>query len=171
MRPLPLRPGPAPARTRSGVVATAPSATGIDGHVGWGRFTVFAIPIVPVYVTGDANAEVMAQVRDALVKAGYKPTTGAPGKGKVLTCHVEKISYNNYTWLFPIVPTWGSITLRTNLSSGGNVLWSHQSSGSGSTFNFFDGYTSANSKAMTEALNDMVTAFAGDDFNAALTRR
>lgn len=159
-----------PASPRSGVVATAASATGVDGKVGWGRFTAFAIPVVPVNVNGDANAQTMAHVHDALKTAGYEIRRGNPGKGKVLTCTVEKMRYNNYTYLFPIVPTWGKVILRTDLTSNGQVVWSQQFKGSGFTFNFTAGYTIANGKAMTKALNEMVIAFSSDEFHSALTR-
>lgn len=160
----------APATVRSGVVTTAAKATGAETRAGWATLTVFAIPIVPIYVEGDANGAVMNQVHDALRKAGYTPRTGAVGTGKVLVCRVERLKYRNYTWFFPIVPTWGSATLRVELLSNGAPVWAKTFTGSGSTLNFANGYTASNRRAMTKVGNQMVDAFASDEFHAALNR-
>ncbi|MBL9130970.1 MAG: hypothetical protein JNG86_07215 [Verrucomicrobiaceae bacterium] len=157
-----------PAVRRSGAVSTALAATGIDGRVGWGTFTAFFIPIVPVHVEGDGNRAVMSFVNEALKKAGYDVRGGGSG-GKVLQCDAN-LSYWNYTWLFPIVPTWGSSALNVSLVENGQVLWSKKFKGRGATLNFFNGYTSSNRQAMTKVLNEMVDAFASDDFRAALGR-
>lgn len=162
----------APSAPRTGVVTTAPSSTGlvIDDRVGWGTLSIFAIPVAPVFIEGDGNAKTMAMVQDALRKAGYEVRTGSPGKGKVLTCHVEKIKYCNYTYLFPIVPTWGGVTLKTELTSNGTAIWTRSYKGAGSSLNFFDGYSGSHSMAMTKVLNQMVADFASDSFQQALTR-
>lgn len=160
-----------PATPRTGAVSTAPRATGIDGRVGWGTFTCFFIPIVPIHVQGDGNAAVMNAVRDSLKKAGYDVRTGAPGGGgnKTLTCNVE-LSYHNYTYFFPPVPTWGGADIKLTLLSGDREVWSRDFSGRGITLNFTDGYTISNRQAMTKICNQMVDAFASDEFHAALTR-
>ena len=160
-----------PAVARSGSVTTAPSASGIDGRVGWGTFTCFFIPIVPVHVEGDGNAAVMAAVRDSLKKAGYDVRSGSPGPGggKALTCKVESMSYFNYTYFFPLVPTWGGAEIKVALLSGDREVWTREFSGRGITLNFTNGYTIANRQAMTKVCNQMVDAFASDEFHAALT--
>ena len=165
-----------PANARSGVVGYERLSDGLDGKVGWGRFTVFAIPIVPIYITGDDSdgaEQLMLQIRDALEQAGYRASVVSSGaaSGPVLRCNVQKFEYMNYTWVFPIVPTWGSIQLTTSLvGPDGRILWTRSFSGSGSSLNFFNGYTSAAKKSMNQILNPMVEAFAAHDFYAALTQ-
>jgi hypothetical protein len=171
-----LRHGPldAPARQYSDSIAMSQRSEGIDGKVGWGRGTVFYIPIVPVYIDGDGNEKVMEQVRDALQQVGYKVSfvgVGTAAPGPVLKCQVRQFWFNNYTWLFPLVPTWGSIKLTATLvSPSGAVLWAGSFSGSGFTLNFADGYSTAANEAMTTILNDMVAAFSSDEFHRALTQ-
>jgi hypothetical protein len=146
---------------------------GADGRVGWGRGTIFAIPVVPIYVEGQGNEEVMKEIQAALTQVGYHVQVvenGTPVSGKVLVCQVERFKFNNYTWLFPIVPTWGSIELKASLVGGNQqVVWTRDFNGSGSTFNFTDGYTSSAKTSMTEILNQMVGAFSSDEFHNALT--
>ncbi len=145
---------------------------GIDGRVGWGRFTVFYIPLIPIHITGDDNAEVASQIQTALEKAGYSVTSAAPESersGPVLRGDVETFWFNNYTWFFPIVPTWGNIDIKLRLESAdGKSLWSRTFHGGGSTFNFFNGYTIAANEAMNQILNDMVTEFASEDLQRVL---
>ncbi len=164
----------APPRRFTDTVQMARASEGIDGKVGWGRFTVFAIPIVPVYIEGNGNEKVMDQIRDALQQVGYSPAFGSSGvaaTGPVLKCKVNKFWFSNYTWLFPFVPTWGGIELTTNLVlPSGSTVWSRNFSGSGFTANFFNGYTSAANQSMTKILNDMVREFASDEFHRALTQ-
>jgi hypothetical protein len=170
-----------PGRTYSDTIYTSKSATGsadlpkgADGRVGWGRGTLFAIPVVPVHVVGRGNEEVMKGIQVALTEVGYKVQVveaGTPSPGKVLTCQVEKFKFNNYTWLFPIVPTWGGIRLNASLiGADQKVLWTHQFSGSGSTLDFSNGYTSSAKTSMTEILNEMITEFSSDEFHTALTK-
>ncbi len=150
----------------------ANDAEGLDKRVGWGRFTVFAIPIVPIYVVGDDGQEFMLQVRDALELAGYEPIAVEPDKpvdGPVLRCHFGETSFLNYTWLFPLVPTWGSLTVTAELlDADGTSLWSQKFTGDGSTLNFFNGYNSSAKQSVTEILNDMIQSLVAEDFQRAL---
>src|SRR5215475_14606926 len=103
-------------------VRTSRRAEGIDGKVGWTRFTAAAIPVVPVNIDGDGNEQMMDQVRDALRHLGYQPVIAedaAPGSGPLLKCKVEKFWFNNYTWpvIFPFVPTWGDVEVTAMLVS------------------------------------------------------
>ena len=162
-----------PARTYSDPIAVSTRAEGINGRVGWGRVTLFYIPCVPIHIQGDGNEKVMEQVRDALQQAGYRvtpvETTPSPPREPLLKCKVDTFWFNNYTWLAPFVPTWGDIDLTVSLERpGGQVAWQQSFHGHGFSANFFDGYSSAANKAMTEILNQMIDAFAGDDFHNAL---
>lgn len=165
----------APARTYSDQIAVSKRAEGIDGKVGWGRFTVFYIPLVPIYIEGgDGNEQVMEQIRDALRRVGYKiavvdgPATSFPTP--VLHCKVEEFWFNNYTWVFPFVPTWGKIRLTVTLTArDGQAVWSRTFSGDGFTLNFTDGYSIAANESMQKILDDMVREFSGEEFHRVLT--
>lgn len=162
-----------PTQLRSEQLAVSRRAEGIDGKVGWGRFTVFYIPLIPVYITGkDGNEQVMDFVRDGLRRAGYRiTTTEGPTHLSlpVLTCKIEKFWYNNYTWLFPFVPTWGNTHINLALTTNdGRTLWARAFKGSGFTLNFTDGYSIAANESMEEILNEMVREFSSQDFQLAL---
>jgi hypothetical protein len=166
-----------PAQMHSDQVALSRRAEGIDGKVGWGRFSAFYIPLVPVYIEGgDGNAQIMQQIGNALQQAGYKVTVVDGSEPSLptplLKCKVEKFWFNNYTWFFPIVPTWGEVRLTLNLvsSDGGKILWSRSFSGNGSTLNFTNGYSIAANQSMKKILDDMVGAFASDDFHRILSQ-
>jgi hypothetical protein len=164
----------APQRTYTDPIQLSSRSEGINGKVGWGRITVFYIPCVPIHVQGNGNEEVMNQIRDALQQAGYKvnvvETQSSPG-APVLKCKVTNFWFNNYTWLFPFVPTWGNIDLTVSLERpGGQTAWERDFHGHGWSANFFDGYSSAANKAMTSILNEMVVAFGSDDFHRALAQ-
>ena len=165
---------PSPPRTYSDPIAVSSRAEGLEHRVGWGRCTVFYIPCVPIHIQGDASAEVMQQVSDALQRAGYKVTvveTQAPPNTPELKCHVDTFYFNNYTWLFPFVPTWGDIDLTLTLQRGGQPEWTQTFHGHGWSANFFDGYSSASNKAMGEILDQMVSAFGSDQFHNALVQK
>lgn len=173
LKPQTLTP---PAQTYSDQIVVSQRAEGIDGKVGWGRATVFYIPLVPVYINGDGNEKVMAQIRGALEQVGYKVTapddSAAPSATPVLKAKVEKFWFNNYTWFFPIVPTWGEVRVTLSLvSQNGQPLWSRAFSGDGSTFNFTDGYSIAANESMRKITESMMREFAGEEFHRALSQR
>jgi N-acetyl-anhydromuramyl-L-alanine amidase AmpD len=136
---------------------------------------LFAIPIVPIYVTGDGNTEVMNEIQAALTQAGYKVETAedaAAETGKVLVCKVDRFKYNNYTWAFPFVPTWGQTKLDVSLMGPDKgVLWNRQFEGRGTSWLWFAyGYSHAAKSSTTKILNNMVSAFSADEFRAALEK-
>lgn len=163
----------APGETRSGVVTVAEKAQGLDGSkVGWGRITAFAIPVVPIYIKGDESIQMMDNIREALSLAGYEAVTGSGETTENdLTLHavVNRARYSNYTWLIPLVPTWGGMDVSLSLTSNtGDVVWQRDFRGSGFTMNFFDGYNIASRKSMRKILNAMTVAFASEEFYSAL---
>ncbi len=164
---------PSPPRTYSDSIDASSRADGMNWRVGWGRCSVFYIPCVPIHIQGDASAEVMEQVRDALQQAGYKVRVveaQIPASTPELKCNVDTFYFNNYTWLFPFVPTWGDIDMTVSLQRGGQVAWTQSFHGHGWSANFFDGYSSASNEAMAQILADMVQAFATDQFHNALVQ-
>jgi len=143
-------------------------------RAGWGHVSVFWIPIVPIHIEGNSNAEIMAQVHDAVRQVGYQiqiVDNGASVPEPVLSCKVEEFNFHNYTWLFPLVPTWGCIKMRLELVSGGQVLWARTFDHDGMTLNFFDGYTIAARQAMDKILNQMVKELSSEEFHRALTTK
>lgn len=163
-----------PSQTYSDEIGMKKRAEGLEGKVGWGRFTLFYIPIVPVHIEGDGGQVVMEQIRDALQQIGYRVTevnSETTPPGPFLKCKVEKFWFNNYTYFFPLVPTWGEIRLTLSLvSPDEKPLWSRGFSGEGSTLNFFNGYSSAANKSMKKILNALVKEFSSEDFYHALTQ-
>ena len=163
----------APAHRVQGTVATAGTATGMPaGKVGWGRITLFAIPVAPVRVEGDASRETMNFVREALATAGYSVNTleaGARAPGPVLTVAIRQYKFNNYTWLAPLIFTWGRIELEATLKGSDNRdLWKKTYLGKGTSLNITQGFTGSASKCMTRVLNQMVADFTTPAFTAAL---
>jgi hypothetical protein len=179
LKDVPLAGAPA---HRLGALQAPESATGISGRVGWGRVTLFSIPAVPIFVVDGskpsaentradiANRAVMQQVRRALVHAGYEVAPGADGAagGRTLDCNVERFKFNNYTWIVPIVPAWGSARVTVTLrDAGGASLWSQSFEGDGFSLNLFDGFSSAANQSMREILDAMVISFGTPEFRSA----
>lgn len=161
--------------SRSGTINVAEKAEGLDGSkVGWGRITPFAIPIVPIYVQGDESLDLMTNIQEALVLAGYTPHSVVEDRvaadeatGPTLQASVTKKRYSNYTYFAPLIPTWGGMEVTLRLVDAGNVIWSDDFQGGGFTMNFFDGYNIASRESMTELLDAMVIAFDSDEFYSA----
>jgi hypothetical protein len=166
-----IKPPPKPASGE--VKALAPTGFPAD-RVGWGRFTLFSIPIVPIHVNGDGPTALMQYVHEALELSGYHVTdvrNDAPTNGPLLHVEVLRYRFNNYTWLFPIVPTWGRIELKASLVlSDGSSVWDHTFKAKGSTLNFTDGYTIAAAQCTTSIMQQMVNEFSREPFVTALTQ-
>jgi hypothetical protein len=141
-------------RQASGQLAASRTARYMPETVGHGRFTVFAIPVVPVKITnGPGDQLVMDSIRQTLRAAGYNVVDATqPKSAPFLECRVTKFDFNNYTWLFPIVPTWGSINMEIVLSdANGSLLWAHAYHGS--SWNLSFSFNQAVNKAMAEVLD------------------
>lgn len=163
------------AAKRSGSLMVAEKAEGLNGSkVGWGRITVFAIPVVPIYIAGDESIQLMDNISEALRLAGYSTnsedeTTGATSDLR-LVATVHKTRYSNYTWFAPLIPTWGGMDVTLTLvNKEGESRWTKNFVGSGFTFNFFDGYNIASKESMTELLNQMAEAFTEELFYQAVS--
>jgi len=158
-----------PAQSQSGVVSVDAEATGFSGgRVGWARVTLFSIPVAPVHIKGDEASELMDVVRDALNAAGYTIRL-ADSSGPVLKAHVDDIRFNNYTWLAPLIITWGRIGVTLQLEAAtGNILWKESFKESGNSYNISNGFNVAATESVTRLANSMVEAFSSEEFNAAL---
>lgn len=160
-----------PASRQSEVVSVEPQATGFSGgRVGWGRMTLFSIPVAPVHIESDEASDLMGVVRDALTAAGYTTRLAdSQEPGLVLKAHVDNIRFNNYTWFVPLIPTWGSIDVTLRLEAAdGQIHWEKYLESSGRSFNITDGFNVAATRSVTELANSMVEAFSAEEFNTAL---
>ncbi len=161
-----------PATRAQGSIATAATATGMPaGRVGWGRISLFAIPVAPVHVHGDASSETMNFVREALTNAGYSVSTvdnGTSPQGPWLAVNVEQYKFNNYTWLAPLIFTWGSIELDVTLRDASEkVLWQKNYLGKGTSLHITEGFTNSAEKCMTRVLDQMIVDFSSAGFSGA----
>lgn len=166
-QPLAVTPSP----QRSGKVFLAQRAEGVGRQVGWGRFTVFYIPLIPVRVEGDANAKIMETVAEALRISGYEPVHRRTLEGDgtpIVTCKVEEFWFNNYTWLWPWVPTWGDIRLQISVERGGVTKWSRTFSSSGRGNGMIGGFSDAGNAALGQMMDQMARTFVSDDFYGAV---
>jgi hypothetical protein len=162
-----------PVKLTQGNVATAGSATGMPaGKVGWGTISLFAIPVAPVHVEGDASRDTMNFVRDALTTAGYTVSTvetGARAPGPVLTVGINHYKFRNYTWLVPLIFSWGRIELDATLrGADDNVLWTKSYLGKGTSVHITQGFTNSAAKCMTRVLDEMVVDFGTPAFAGAI---
>jgi hypothetical protein len=162
-----------PAKLAQGNVAVAGTATGMPaGKVGWGRITMFAIPVAPVHVQGDMSRDTMSFVRDALTTAGYSvdnAENGVRARGPLLTVGIRQYKFNNYTWLAPLIFTWGRIELDASLrGADDHVLWSKTYLGKGTSVHVTEGFSNSAAKCMTRVLDQMVVDFGTPAFAGAL---
>lgn len=101
-------------------------AYGMPSPIGYGRFSLFAIRTTPIRVSnGDPAKLLMDEFKDALEARGYEVAapTEAPA-APIFECRVRRFEFTNFTWLFPLVFTWGDIELDLALTdSDGNDLW------------------------------------------------
>lgn len=152
-----------------GPMGVAEHAQNMKDRIGWGTFTVFAIPVAPVTVNGEADKELMNQIKDAVVQAGYQvkmvESASAAEGMPVLTCKVEKFGFRNYCWLFPLVLNWGTITLDTSVTApDGKVLWHKTYTGKANGYYSFE---STVNEALTSILNDLSSDLKNADFKGA----
>jgi uncharacterized protein YceK len=149
-----------------GPMGVANHAQNMKDHIGWGTLTIFAIPVAPVTVNGEADTELMNQIKDAVVQAGYQvemvDSASSAGSMPVLSCKVEKFGFRNYTWLFPIVFNWGTIRLDVTITApDGTVLWNKTYTGKGN--GFYDFNPTVN-EALTTLLNELSNDLLNADF-------
>lgn len=140
---------------------------------GWGTFTVFGIPVVPVrYRKGNANEVIMDLVSQALAKSGYavsKTNDSSDVSNPTVRCKVNKLFFHNYTWLFPVIITWGKVNWTLELvNSSGDILWSDKVSAPGFSLHLLLGHSVAAKRALYKLGNRMVKKFTSEEFHQAL---
>lgn len=162
--PLVTTPG-----TDKGSLAVTGRAQNMNNRIGWGTFTVFAIPVAPVTLNGEGDVELMNQIKDAVVQAGYQVQTvdigGAAANMPLLSCNVQKFGFRNYTYFFPLVFNWGTIQLQVSVTSPeGKVLWSKTYTGKGN--GMYD-FNTPVSNALTSILNELSRDLLKADFKSS----
>jgi hypothetical protein len=155
-----------------GPMGVAEHAQNMKDRIGWGTFTLFAIPVAPVTVNGDPDTELMNQIKDAVVQAGYQvkmvESASAAGAMPVLSCKVEKFGFRNYCWLFPLVFNWGTIALDVTITApDGKVLWNKTYTGKANGFYSFE---STVNDALTTILNELSNDLLNADFKSTTNR-
>lgn len=164
---------------RSGKITVDRKATGLSGgKVGWGRLSLFAIPVVPISIRGDESLHIMGSVRTALETAGYnvdKTSAYSVLNAAHLRVHVTKLRFSNYTPFFPVpiplVPTWGIAKVELRLEDrDGAAIWQQEVIGRSSNLKFWDGYNAAARGVMNNLVKNMAKAFASDEFYRASLR-
>ena len=120
--------------------------------------------------------EVVAQVKQALESVGYQVTLvdsthPVPNPSSILKLRINKYYFQNYNWLWPIVPTWGSIALELTIQNpNGKALYHRSFSGSGNSYCLTGecAFEAAMKEALTEVLNKIMEACSGDEFRHAV---
>lgn len=148
----------------------------VGGRIGHATTTVFAAEIGDVTSTAPLTEEVVTQVRQALESLGYQVTLvdsthPVPNPSSILKVRINEFFFTNFNWLWPIVPTWGSIALELTLQNpDGKVLYDKSFSGSGNSYCLTGecAFGAATKEALTEVLNKIVEACSSEEFRQAL---
>jgi hypothetical protein len=162
---------PHPPVEQSGTVRLATRAEGLEGSVGREHASILYIPTKPVRIEGDGDEEVMKTVRLGLEMAGYKVSlqpSSALTAVPLLKCKVDHFWFDNYSWMFPYVATWGDIRLTLLVESTDGVRWTRSFSAHGTAARPYDGFNAAANEAMGAILREMVEAFGTDEFYEAV---
>jgi hypothetical protein len=148
----------------------------VRARIGHATVTVFSIESGDVTSTTPLTEEVVTQVRQAVESLGYQVTLvdsthPVPNPSSILKVRINKYYFQNYTWFWPIVPTWGSIALELTLQNpDGKVLYHRSFSGSGNSYCLTGdcAFGAATKEALTEVLNKIVAACSSEEFRHAL---
>ena len=105
-------------------IVVADRAEKMHTVIGLVHFSLLYLPIAPVKTVGKGEEELMKVIRQTVEHMGYKvysPAQAGQCDGcPVLSVTVSKFSFHDYTWMFPMVITWGKIALEVSVqdSSG-----------------------------------------------------
>jgi len=144
------------------------------GQIGQMTATLFAIPSGSVETTNPVGVEVVMQVKEALESTGYQITLAKapysdPLPANILKVQINEFHFKNYSWFAPLVFTWGDIALKLTLEDHeSKVLFARTFHQSGNSYRPFDGFEVAIKEALTEILNQIVTASSTEEFRRAL---
>jgi hypothetical protein len=159
----------APSGEVEGEVAVKKCAKNMKQEIGWGSFTLFAIPVQKITVEGDADEELMRVIKETVEHVGYTAKVVEQPEDAdcpVICVNVKKFFFYNYTWLAPLVFNWGNIEMEVSVKSPqGETLWSKDYKGSGTGFYHFDPTVNM---ALNKVLNQMVVDLASPEFKKAV---
>lgn len=143
-------------------------------RIGRSTVTVFAFTGGSIHTMRPVEERVVQLIAEALETIGYQvnlvDSPSAVADTPAMNVTIEKFSFQNYTWLWPYVPTWGEIILGVDLRDPkGNVVFEKSFAGSGrsSSMEESGGFLKATREAMTEILEEILTAAVSDEFRIA----
>lgn len=150
----------------------------MGGRIGHATITLFAIESGDVTSTAPLTEEVVMQVKQALESLGYQVTLvdsthPVPNPSSILKVRIDEFYFKNFNWIWPIVPTWGSIALDLTLHNpDGKMVYFKLFRGSGNSFCLTGecAFGAATQEALTEVLNQIVEAGSSKEFRQALRK-
>ena len=145
-------------------------------RIGHATTTLFALESGSVTTTDPVAERVAMQVKHALESIGYQVTLvdsahPVPNPSNTLKVNIKEFYFKNYNWLWPIVPTWGSIELGLTIENpDGKVLYEKSFHGGGTSYCLTGecAFGTATKEAMTEVLNKIVEECSGEEFHHAI---
>jgi len=149
-------------------VAAEEAAKGMPDPIGHGTFTLFAIKVASVTVKGgEGDKAVMNSIKETMKSGGYTVVDSDESEeGPVLEVKVRDFDFTNYTWGFPIVPTWGKIRLEMALvSKDGQTKWRQDYSGG--SWNLWFSFSSAVNRSMAKVLTEFAEDMSKPEFRQA----
>lgn len=147
-----------------------------NGRIGHATMSAFADEIGDLTTTDPITEGVVMQVKQALESIGYQVTLvdsahPIPNSSSILKVNIREFYFKNYNWLWPLVPTCGSIELGLTIENPDRkVLYEKSFRGSGNSYCLTGdcAFGTATKKAMTEVLNKIVEGCSGNEFHQAL---
>jgi hypothetical protein len=147
-----------------------------NGRIGHATMSAFAGEIGDLTTTDPFTEEMVMQVRQALESIGYQVTLvdsahPVPNSSSIVKVRINKFYFQNYNWLWPLVPTFGSIELGLTIENPDRkVLYEKSFRGSGNSYCLTGecAFGAATKEAMTEVLNKIVEGCSGKEFHQAL---
>lgn len=151
-------------------LAVCDKAEKMKNEVGYGSFTLFAIPVAKVTVEGDARKEMARVIKETVEHAGYETVvvekpSDSPDIPTIEVC-VNKCFFYNYTWLAPIVFNWGNIEMKVTVKDPqGKTLWKKDYKGAGMGLYDFD---PTFNMALNKILNQLAFDITSPEFQEAV---
>ncbi len=150
-----------------------------QSRIGRTTVTLFAITSGDVTLSKPLREEIVREIAEALESLGYEieliDEFGAEVEGiPTMAVSIQEFHFKNYTWFAPYIRTWGDIVIGVTLQDADGVLRYEErftGSGASSCGDIDCGFTEASRKAMTQILNQLVTASGSEMFRLALDAR
>ena len=155
---------------------TAEDLRATAGRIGHATMTVFAIESGTVTTYSPVEEEVVSHVKEALESVGYQVTLVEPKRvalkpSRLVKVEIREFSFKNYNWVWPIVPTWGTIELGLVVETAeGRTQFDRSFRGTGSSFCLTGecAFGAATKEALTNVLDQIVQTASSEHFRLAL---